>query len=230
MTVWKKLWGTSDCRCLIGPTGEWSPNRMPIFLPRHPFTDFPISLNGTQFSSVVQSCPTLHDPMNRSTPGLPVHYQLPESTQIHVHRVGNATKPSHPLSSPSPPALNLYQHQGLFQWVGFTSSGQSVGASASAPVLPMNIQGWFSLGLTGLISLLSKGLSRVFSGTTIRKHQFYSTQPSLWSNSHIHTWLFKSMTAEFVNVTSCKGLCRCNQVKIGHTGLEWALIHWLMSL
>ena len=55
--------------------------------------------------------------MNRSTPGLPVHYQLPESTQIHVHRVGNATKPSHPLSSPSPPALNLSQHQGLFRWI-----------------------------------------------------------------------------------------------------------------
>ena len=82
---------------------------MPIFLPRHPFTDFPISLNGTQFSSVVQSCPTLHDPMNRSTPGLPVHYQLPESTQTHVHCVGDAIQPSHPLSSPSPPAVNLSQ-------------------------------------------------------------------------------------------------------------------------
>ena len=70
-----------------------------------------------QFSSVAQSCPTLSNPMDRSTPGLPVHHQLPEFTQTHVHRVGDAIQPSHPLSSPAPPALNLSQHQGLFQWV-----------------------------------------------------------------------------------------------------------------
>ena len=68
-----------------------------------------------QFSLVAQSCPTLCDPMNRSTPGLPVHYQLLEFTQTHVHRVGDAIQPSHPLLSPSPPALNLSQHQGLFK-------------------------------------------------------------------------------------------------------------------
>ena len=73
----------------------------------------------------------------------------------------------------------------------FRSDGQSIGASASASVLPMNIQGWFPLGLTGLISLLSKGLSRVLSSTTVGKHQFFSTQPSIWSNSHIHTWLLE---------------------------------------
>ena len=73
------------------------------------------TLNSVQFSSVAQSCPTLYDPMNRSTPGLPVHHQLPESTQTHVHRVSDAIQPSHPLSSPSPPALNLSQHQGLFE-------------------------------------------------------------------------------------------------------------------
>ena len=71
----------------------------------------------TQFSSVTQSCPTLCDPMNRSTPGLPVHHQLPEFTQTHAHRVGDATQPSHPLSSPSPPAPNPSQHWALFQWV-----------------------------------------------------------------------------------------------------------------
>ena len=71
----------------------------------------------TQFSSVTQSCPTLCDPMNRSTPGLPVHNQLPEFTQTHAHRVGDATQPSHPLSSPSPPAPNPSQHWALFQWV-----------------------------------------------------------------------------------------------------------------
>ena len=70
-----------------------------------------------QFSSVTQSCPTLCDPMNRSTPGLPVHYQLPEFTQTHIHRVSDAIQPSHPLESPFPPALNLSQHQSLFQWV-----------------------------------------------------------------------------------------------------------------
>ena len=68
-----------------------------------------------QFSSVTQSCPTLCDPMNHSTPGLPVHHQLPESTQTRVHRVGDAIQPSHPLSSHSLPALNLSQHQDLFQ-------------------------------------------------------------------------------------------------------------------
>ena len=70
-----------------------------------------------QFSSVTQLCPTLCNPMNHSTPGLCVHHQLPESTQTHVHWVGDAIQPFHPLSSPSPPAFNLSQHQGLFQWV-----------------------------------------------------------------------------------------------------------------
>ena len=70
-----------------------------------------------QFSSVAQSCPTLCNPMNCSTPGLPFHCQLPEFTQTHVHWVGDAMQPSHPLSSPSPPAFNLSQHQGLFQWI-----------------------------------------------------------------------------------------------------------------
>ena len=73
--------------------------------------------SSVQFSSVAQSCPTFCDPMNCSTPGLPVHLQLPEFTQTHVHRVGDAIQPSHPLSSPSPHAFNLSQHQRLFQWV-----------------------------------------------------------------------------------------------------------------
>ena len=74
-----------------------------------------ILAEASEFSSVTQSCPTLCDPMNRSTPGLPVHHQLPEFTQTHVHQVGDAIQLSHPLSSPSPPALNPSQHQGLFQ-------------------------------------------------------------------------------------------------------------------
>ena len=78
---------------------------------------FRIHVSLQSVSSVAQSCTTLSDPMNHSTPGLPVHHQLPESTQTHVHWGGDAIQPSHPLSSPSPPALNLSQHQGLFKWV-----------------------------------------------------------------------------------------------------------------
>ena len=146
--------------------------------------------DSVQFSSVAQSCPTLCDPMDCSFPGFPVHHQLLKIAQTHVHRVGDAIQLSHPLSSPSPPTFNLSQHQGLFQWVG-SSGGRSIGASASASVLPMNIQDWFPLGLTGLISLQSKGLSRVFSNTTVQKHQFFDAQPSLWSNSHRCTWLLE---------------------------------------
>ena len=104
-----------------------------------------------QFSSVAQSCPTRCDPIDCSTPGLPVHRQLPEFTQTHVHWVGDAIQPSHPLSSPSPPAFSLSQHQCLnFQMSQFfTSGGQRIGVSASASVLPMNIQDWFPLGWTG---------------------------------------------------------------------------------
>ena len=76
-----------------------------------------LTMYSVQFSSVAQSCPTLCDPMNRSMPGLPVHHQLPESIQTHVHWVGDAIQPSHPLLSPSPPAPNPSRHQGLFQWV-----------------------------------------------------------------------------------------------------------------
>ena len=106
--------------------------------------------------------------MDCSTPGFPVRHQLLELSQAHVHRVGDAIQPSHPLSPPSSPAFNLSQHQCLFQWV--SSSLQvaiSIGVSASVSVLPMNIQDWFPLGLTGFVSLQSKGLSRVFSDTTI---------------------------------------------------------------
>ena len=106
--------------------------------------------------SVAKSCPTLCDPMNCSTPGFPVLHYLLEFTQTHVHWVADAIQPSHPLSPASPLALNFSQHQHLFQWVSSASGGQNIGASAS--VLPMNSQGWSPLGLTGLISMRSKGL------------------------------------------------------------------------
>ena len=108
--------------------------------------------------------------MDCSTPGFPVHHQLPELTQTHVHWVSDAIQPSHALSSPSPPSLYLSQHQGLFQWVNLLHQVAKVGVSASTSVLPMNTQDW-SLGWTGWISLQSKGLSRVFSNTTVQKHQ-----------------------------------------------------------
>ena len=139
-------------------------------------------------SSVAQSCPTLCDPMNHSTLGLPLHHQLPESTQTHVHWIHDAIQPSHPLSSPSLPPLNLSQHQGLPMSQLFASGGQSIGVSASISILPVNIQDWLHLGWTGWISLQSKGLSRVFSNTTIQKHQFFSAQLSPQSNSYIHIW------------------------------------------
>ena len=132
-----------------------------------------------RFNLVAQSCLTLCDPMDGSMSGLPVYHQLPKYTQTHVHWVGDAMQPSHPLSSPSPPARNLSQHWSPFQWVSFTSGGQRIGASASASVIPMNIWDWFHLGLTGWISLQSKGLSRVFSNTTVQKHQFFGAQLSL---------------------------------------------------
>ena len=138
-------------------------------------------------SSVAQSCPTLCDPMNRSTPGLPVHHQFLESTQTHVHRVDDAIQPSHPLSSPSPAPQSL-PASGSFpmSWL-FTSGVQSIGVSALASVLPKNIQDLSPLEWTGWISLQSKGLSRVFSNSTVQKHQFFGTQLSSQANSHIHT-------------------------------------------
>ena len=103
--------------------------------------------------------------MNRSAPGLPVHHQLPEFTQTHVHRVGDAIQPPHPLLSPSPPAPNPSQHQNLFQWVN--SSHEVAKVKGVSSFFPKSTQGWSPLQWTGWISLQSKGLSRVFSNTII---------------------------------------------------------------
>ena len=99
------------------------------------------------------------------------------------------------------PSFNLSQHQGFFQWVDSShQGGQSIGASASASVLLMNIQGWFPLGLTGFISIKSKGLSRVFSSTIVWKRQFFGAQPFLWSNSHISTWLLENHSFHYMDL------------------------------
>ena len=141
-----------------------------------------------QFSSVVQSCLTLCDPMDRSTrPPCPsptprVHSNSCPSSQWCHPTISSSVIP---FSS----YLQSFPASGSFQTSQFfTSGGQSIGVSASASVLAMNIQDWSPLGWTGWISLMSKGLSRVFSNTTVQKHQFFGTQPSSQSNSHIHTW------------------------------------------
>ena len=120
-------------------------------------------------------CLTFCDSMDCNMPGFLVLHYLLEFAQTYVHWVSDAIQPSHLWLSPSSPALNLSQHQSLFLCWLFASGGQSIGASASASALPMNIQGWFPLGLTGLI-LLSKGLSRVFSNTIYKsiKSLFYT--------------------------------------------------------
>ena len=129
--------------------------------------------------SVAQSFLTLFAPMGCSMLGFPVLHLL-EFAQAHVHWVSDAIQPSHPLLAPSPPTFDLSQHQGLFKMSQlFTSGGQSIWVSASALVPPTNTQDWFPLGWTNWISLLSKGLSRVFSNTTVQKHQFFSAQLSL---------------------------------------------------
>ena len=134
--------------------------------------------SSVQFISAAQSCPTLCNPMNRSTPGLPVHHQLLEFTQLmsiesrcHL-TISSSVVPFSCLQSL--PASGSFQMSQLF-----ASGGQNIGVSASTSVLPMNTQYWFPLGWTGWISLQSKGLSGVFANTTVPKHQFFGTQLSL---------------------------------------------------
>ena len=147
----------------------------------------------SEFVSVQFSCSVMSDslwPHGLQHARIPCPYQLTELTQTHVHRVGDAIQTYHPTSFPSSPAFNFFPASGTFpRNQFFTSGGQSIEVSASASVYPMNVQGWFPLGLTGLISWLSNGLSKVSSSTTVQKYQFFDAQASLWSNSHIHTWL-----------------------------------------
>ena len=143
---------------------------LPALVPKTLF-----AISSVQSFNPVRLC----DPMNCSTPGLPVHHQLPESTQTHVQSVSDAIQPSHPLLSPSPSAPNPSQHQFFQMSQLFASGGQNIGVSASTSVLTMNTQDWSPLGWAGWIFLQSKGLSRVFSNTTVQKLQFFSAQLSL---------------------------------------------------
>ena len=138
-------------------------------------------------SSVAQLCLTLCDPMDCSTPGLPVHHQLLEFTQIHVHRIGDAIQhliPCHPLLLlPSIfPSIRVFYNGSVLhiRWPKYWSFSFSISSSNE-------YSGLISLGWTGWISLQSKGLSRVLSNTTVQKLQFFSAQLSLWPNFHIHT-------------------------------------------
>ena len=145
---------------------------------------------GTACCSVAQSCLTLGGPMDCNTPGFPVVSLSPGVCS----NCCPLNQWCHPTSSSSVipfSCLQSFPPAGSFPMSSlFASGGHSIGASALASVLPMNIQGWFSLELTGLISLQSKGLSRVFSSTTVQKFQFFGAQPSLWSN-YIHIWLLR---------------------------------------
>ena len=141
--------------------------------------------------SVTDLYPPLCDPMDCSTPGFPVLHHLLELAQTRPWSwwchptISSSVVPfsSHLRSVPASGSFPMSQL--------FISGGQSIGVSVSASVFPMNIQGWFPLGLTGWVSLQSKRLSRVFSNITVQKHRVFGAQPSLWSNSHIHTWLLK---------------------------------------
>ena len=132
------------------------------------------------FSSVVQLYPALCDLMDCSTPGFPVHHQLPELAQTHVHPPGSSRWCHPTISSPVIPfssCLQSFPTSGSFPMSQFfASGGPSIGVSALASVLPINIQDWFPLGWTGWISLQSKGPSRVFSNTRVQKHQFFGPQ------------------------------------------------------
>ena len=129
------------------------------------------------YCSVTQSWPTLPNPMDCNTPGLPIPHHLPEFAQVHVHCISDAFQPSS-SDALSSCCLQSFPASGSFpiSWF-FTSGAQNITASAS--VLPMNIHNWFHLGLISLISLQSKGLSRVFSNSTVQKHQFFHAQLSL---------------------------------------------------
>ena len=141
--------------------------------------------------SVARLCRILYDPMSFSMPGFPVVCSLSPRALSNSRPLSQWC---HPIILLSVPHFSFcpqsFPASGSFpmSWP-FTSHGQSIGASAS--VLPVNIHGWFPLGITCLISLLSKGLLRVFSSTVVQNHQFFSTQPSLWSNSNICTWLLQ---------------------------------------
>ena len=150
-----------------------------------------------QLSSVTRSCPTLCHPMDCSTPGF---LSITNSQNLLKLLSITSVMPSNYLILYCPLLLLPSIFPSSFQMNQFfASGGQSIGVSASTSVLPMNIQDWFPLGWTGRLSSLSKGLSRVFSNTTVQKHQLFCAKLSLWSNSHIHTWLLENHSLDWTD-------------------------------
>ena len=151
-----------------------------------------VRISRIQFSSVAQSCSTLWDLMNPSTPGLPVHHHLPEFTQTHAHLV--MVMPSNHLILCCPlllplsvfPSIRVFSDESALRirWWKYWSFSFNINPSNE-------YSGLISFRITSLISLQSKGFSRVFSNTMVKKHQCFGSQLSLWSNSHIHTWLLE---------------------------------------
>ena len=139
------------------------------------------------FTSVAQSCPPLGDPMNCSTPGLPVSTN--SQSLLKLMSIESVIPSNHLiLCRPLLLLSSIFPNIRVFSNESATSGGQNTGVSALTSVLPMKTQDRFPLGWTSWISLQSKGLQRVFSNTTVQKHQFFGAQPSSQSNSHIHTW------------------------------------------
>ena len=149
--------------------------------------------DSVQLSSVTELYPTLCDPMDCSMPGFSVHHQLPELTQTHVHWVGDAIQPSHPLASPSPPTFNLSQHEGLsneltlhLSWPNFWSFIFSTHTSNEYSGLIFFRIDWFDL-------LDVQETLKSFSSTTVQRHQFFGAQPFLFSSSPIHSRLLEKL-------------------------------------
>ena len=195
------LWGETlfsvQCHVKLGVFPMHKPGSFLLPLDTRFFSPWSLSLkcsvgstiSSVQFSSVTQSCLTLCDPMDCSTPGLPVCHQLPEFTQTHDNWVGDAIHPYQPLSSPSPPTFNLSQHQGLFQWVKFfSSSSQSIGVLASASVLPLKNQDWFPLGWTRWISLHR----RISNFLAALVHVFYPKSICNFKNLSLCSWYWNN--------------------------------------
>ena len=180
-----------SCLTLCDPIDCSPPGSLSVRFPRQEYWSglpFPCPniCESVQFSRLAVSTSLWPHESQHTRPPCP---SPTPGVQTHVHRVSDAIQPSHPLSSPSPLAPNPSQHQSLFQWVNSSHwGGQSTGVSPLASVPPKNNQDWSPLGWTGWISLQSKGLSRVFSNTTVQKHQFFGSHLSSQSNSHIHTW------------------------------------------
>ena len=186
--------------------GYWSGLPLPS-----PITKF------SQFSSFTQSCQTLCDPMNPSMPGLPVHHQLSEFTQTHVHRVRDAIQPSHSLSSPSPPTPNPSQHQGLFQWVNSSHEVAKVlEFQLSASVLPMNTQDWFHLGWTG------------WTPCSPKDSQESSPTPQFWIiNSSVLSFLHSQTLTSYI--TTGKTIALTRQTFVGEVmSLLFNMLSWLV--